>query len=277
MHKIKTRAASGAVFAAIMLSAIYWGEYTFAAWMLFVICVALWEFYHIARKLSICPQRITGFAMTAVLYASCCLNSFGILDNAHTRALLWLLIPLGAAAFVAELYRRRAQPFVNIAYTFLGVIYVALPLSLMPLVFAGEGRNFIFCYFILLWANDTFAYLVGICIGKHRLFPRHSPKKSWEGYIGGILSVSLSSYVLHCIFPDVNVMHIAATGLIIAVTSTFGDLVESMLKRNAGIKDAGKIMPGHGGFLDRFDVTLLSFPLVFLFVKIMHWAAQLAG
>jgi phosphatidate cytidylyltransferase len=273
MRKIGVRAVSGVVFVAIMLSAIYFGIAVFSAWMLFVLCVAMWEFYHIARHLPVRPNSILGFVMGLIIYGAACVRSFFVnnQDAVNLSTLcFYLLIPFAVAVFIAELYRRREQPFINIAYTLLGVIYIALPLSLMPITFAEVGRNFIFCYFILLWSNDTFAYLVGICIGKHQLFPRHSPKKSWEGYVGGICSVALSSYILHQIFLDVPLLHIAVTGLIISLTSTLGDLVESMLKRNAGIKDAGKIMPGHGGFLDRFDVSLISFPLVYLFMKFVQ-------
>jgi phosphatidate cytidylyltransferase len=270
MKKVGIRTASGAVFVTIMLSAIYFGIVTFAAWMLFVVCVTLWEFYRIARRLPVRPNPVLGFAVALAVYGACCAQALNVAGSAGS-ALYFMAAPFAVAIFIAELYRRREQPFINIAYTFLGIIYIVLPLSLMPVLYADAGRNFIFCYFILLWANDTFAYLVGICIGKHRLFARHSPKKSWEGYIGGICSVALSSYILHCIFPDVQLLHIAATGLIIAFVSTLGDLTESMLKRNAGIKDAGRIMPGHGGLLDRFDVTLLTFPLVFMMIKIMAW------
>jgi phosphatidate cytidylyltransferase len=270
MRKIGIRTISGAVFVAIMLSVIYFGAATFAIWILFVMCVALWEFYNIARKLSVCPQRSVGFTIAVILYATGYMHAFDVLPDKITVTILYLIIPLAVWVFIRELYRRCEQPFVNIAYTFLGVIYVALPFSLMPIVFAEMGQAFVFCYFILLWTNDTFAYLFGITLGKHRLFPRHSPKKSWEGYIGGIASVSLSSYLLHLVFPELAIIHIVVTGLIIAITSTLGDLVESMLKRNAGIKDAGKIMPGHGGLMDRFDVTFLSLPLVFLYIKILQ-------
>jgi phosphatidate cytidylyltransferase len=274
MKKVGTRAASGAVFVMIMLSSIYIDIVAFSAWMLLVSGVVLWEFYRIARHLPVRPNTTLGYAMACVVYGASMLRSIGLLEPTTASMLFYLVCPLGAATFIAELYRRRAQPFINIGYTFLGVIYIILPLSLMPIAYAEVGRSFIFCYFILLWANDTFAYLVGICIGRHPLFARHSPKKSWEGYIGGICSVALSSYILRQIFPDVPLLYIAATGLIIAFTSTLGDLTESMLKRNAGIKDAGRIMPGHGGLLDRFDVALITFPLVYAFLKIMQAIGQ---
>jgi phosphatidate cytidylyltransferase len=253
-----------------MLLAIYFGNTTFAAVMAFVMLVALIEFYSIAHKLSVAPQRFAGFAMAVMLFFSSYAKASDLFDKeALADALLYAAIPLAMLTFILQLFRKSTHPFTDIAYTFLGIVYIALPLMLMNFVYDKGGREFIFCYFILLWANDTFAYLFGIAIGKHRLFPRHSPKKSWEGYIGGLLSVSILSYVLHCFFPSIALIHIAATGLIIAATATLGDLVESMLKRNAGIKDAGKIMPGHGGLLDRFDVVLLSFPLVFVYVQIV--------
>jgi phosphatidate cytidylyltransferase len=193
---------------------------------------------------------------------------------------LLLLIPLIALIMIMELYRRQEKPFDSLAHTVFCIIYTALPFSLLPFsAFGREGINPIIPYegnvfspgivigfFILLWVNDTGAYIAGITLGKHRLLERISPKKSWEGFAGGVIFSVLSALLLSGLFGVLDTREWVIVALIVAVSGTFGDLIESMLKRSTGIKDSGTIMPGHGGFMDRFDSTLLSFPLVFLFI-----------
>ena len=260
-----TRTLSGVVYVAIMLGSLLWSPKAFAVVMVFAMLVCMHEFFGISRKLGVKPQYILGMLAAAVMFAA----SYAICYTWNQWAinLLWFsLIPLLMLIFFVELFRKSVAPFNNIAYTMLPLIYVALPFSLMNIVYNLGGENFMFCFFILLWANDTFAYLFGIMLGRHKLFPSISPKKSWEGYVGGILSVVVLSYVLHCTFDDVALRHMVVMGVIISTTAVLADLVESMLKRSAGVKDSGKIMPGHGGLLDRFDATLLSLPLVFVYV-----------
>jgi phosphatidate cytidylyltransferase len=123
-------------------------------------------------------------------------------------------------------------------------------------------------FFILIWANDTGAYLTGISLGRHKLMVRISPKKTWEGFIGGILIASLVAWFLTDWLGVMDKIHWIIISLIVSVAGTYGDLVESMLKRSTGLKDSGTILPGHGGFLDRFDSTIISFPLVYLFISL---------
>jgi phosphatidate cytidylyltransferase len=123
-------------------------------------------------------------------------------------------------------------------------------------------------FFILIWANDTGAYLTGMSLGKHKLMERISPKKTWEGFIGGIIIAALVAWFLSDWLGVVNRFSWVIISMIISVAGTYGDLVESMLKRSTGVKDSGTIMPGHGGFLDRFDSAVVSFPLVYLFISL---------
>jgi phosphatidate cytidylyltransferase len=123
-------------------------------------------------------------------------------------------------------------------------------------------------FFILLWINDTGAYLTGMTMGKHRLMERISPKKSWEGFIGGTVLTALTASLLSSRLGILDSAGWVVVALIVAISGTYGDLIESMLKRSTGIKDSGSIMPGHGGFMDRFDSTMLAFPLVFLFISL---------
>lgn len=271
MTKLKNlliRTLSGAVFVALIVGSLLWCPQAFAALMLLCMVVSMHEFYNISRALGIKPQYGLGMVIAVAVFMA----GFGYayLSRACPTCVgfsLLAIIPLCMLVFFVELFRKNAAPFTNIAYTLLGVIYVALPFSLMSMVYEAD-THLMLCFFILLWANDTFAYLFGIAFGRHKLFPSISPKKSWEGYVGGILSVVVCAYFLHCAFEDIPLVHMVSVGVIVSVTAVLADLVESMLKRSAGVKDSGKIMPGHGGLLDRFDAALLSLPLVFVYVMI---------
>jgi phosphatidate cytidylyltransferase len=183
---------------------------------------------------------------------------------------------------VIELYRKQEKPFDSLAHTFFSVLYTAVPFSMFP--FSAYNRTgldtllshgtisfspgIIIGFFLLIWANDTGAYLSGISLGRYRLMERISPKKTWEGFFGGAISASLIAWLLSDWLGVVDTGHWIIISLIISVTGTYGDLIESMLKRSMGVKDSGTFMPGHGGFLDRFDSAILSFPLVYLFISL---------
>lgn len=270
MAKLKNllvRALSGAVFVALIVGSLLWCPQAFAALMLLCMVVSMHEFYGISRALGIKPQYGLGMTTAVLMFAAGYAFAFGLCCPHSDMYLLLTLIPLFMLVFFVELFRKKAAPFTNIAYTLLSLIYVALPFALINVVYAADA-HLMLCFFILLWANDTFAYLFGITFGRHKLFPSISPKKSWEGYVGGILSVVVCAYFLHRAFEDIPLIHMVSVGVIVSVTAVLADLVESMLKRSAGVKDSGKIMPGHGGLLDRFDAALLSLPLVFVYVMI---------
>jgi len=124
-------------------------------------------------------------------------------------------------------------------------------------------------FLMMLWSSDTGAYIFGVKFGKHRLFERHSPKKSWEGFIGGLICSALTAYVLSLYFTELSLFHWLIVASIITVTGTLGDLSESMLKRSLSTKDSGTFLPGHGGFLDRFDGLLIAAPLVYFYLHLI--------
>jgi phosphatidate cytidylyltransferase len=230
------------------------------------------EFYKITFKARVKPQYIYGMVLGGIVFIINHLFAIGILGH----YIFLGIIPLILSIFLIELYRNHQKPIHNIAFTLLGIIYVALPFSLLN-YFAlsytsyhiGYKTHILLGYFIMLWANDSGAYVVGLSIGKNRLFPRISPKKSWEGLVGGLFFTVLASWILSLTFIELSFFHWAVIGLITASTGIFGDLVESMFKRSVGVKDSGKIMPGHGGLLDRFDCVLISAPIVFVYLEIM--------
>ena len=153
----------------------------------------------------------------------------------------------------------------------MGAVYVALPVSAMlavPQLLSGQGNWlpwYAICYILIIWANDVFAYLVGMTLGRHRMCERISPKKSWEGFVGGVVA-AVGFAVLFGYLLGGNIAVWAGLGAIIAITGVAGDFVESLFKRSAGVKDSGAIMPGHGGILDRFDALLISAPFAFIYL-----------
>lgn len=268
LRNLLIRLLSGAIYVAIILGSLYLSPQAFAGVMALAAVAAMRELYSIAAKTGVKPQRCTGLLCGVAVFMACYIGTLEPDGEAYSRIFLYLPIPLAVLVFFAELFRRQSTPIANIACTLLGVIYVALPLSLASVVYKAAGVNAMCSFFILLWANDSFAYLFGVAFGRHKLFPSISPKKSWEGYLGGIFSVVATAWALQRLLGDVELRHMVAFGAIISVTAVLADLVESMFKRSAGVKDSGAIMPGHGGLLDRLDVVLLSLPLVFVYVQL---------
>jgi phosphatidate cytidylyltransferase len=190
-----------------------------------------------------------------------------------TSKCLLLLLPLVSIIFIAELYRFKKSPFENIAMTLVGVLYIAMPFGLLNFFYLS-GHNYAFIlllgYFVILWINDTFAYLFGTAFGKHRLFERISPKKSWEGSIGGALISIIAAWLIASFTNSLPLIHWIVIAIIIVICGTLGDLVESMLKRSLNCKDSGTLLPGHGGILDRFDAVLISAPIIFVYIQLVN-------
>ena len=271
MSNFWTRALTGAVFVALMIGAIIVSPYTFMLLFMTVNLLSIIEFYKLFIKNDLTPRIFSGIVLSAMLYATSALVASGTFDS----KVLLLNIPMIFLIFIFELFLKSDKPFENIAYTLLGVIYLTLPLALFNSLAFLPGENSVYHsgviigYFLILWASDTGAYLAGMTFGKHKLFERHSPKKTWEGSIGGCLSALLLGYIGSLFYTQLNLPQWLMVSLIIVVTGTFGDLIESMLKRSLKIKDSGSILPGHGGILDRFDGLFISIPFVFSYLVLI--------
>lgn len=184
-----------------------------------------------------------------------------------------LLVPVFLILLTVQLFRPEEPALADVSKGIFGMAYLGLPLyAASRLIFRDPTSepvvDIILAVFVLNWANDTFAYLFGISLGRHRLFERISPKKSWEGFAGGALLTLLSGWLIGQWANALPPMHWVGLATMVVAGGTLGDLFESMIKRNAGVKDSGSLMPGHGGMLDRFDSLLFSIPLVWTYLEL---------
>jgi phosphatidate cytidylyltransferase len=263
------RALTAVLFVIVLLAGINLHPIGFIATFLGIALLANYEFYGLIKKANASPQLVAGMIAVVLLFAA--VVSHNYCGNTLLFQLLLLLVFL---TFIIELYRKKENPFANIAYTILGIIYVALPFALLIyLVFQNGVEQFrpdiVMGIFVMIWVNDTAAYLVGVNFGKHRLFERISPKKSWEGSIGGGVATLFAAWGCSYFSQELSLVLWLSVGLIVAVVGGLGDLVESLFKRSIQVKDSGTILPGHGGILDRFDAILIVAPVVFVFLEIV--------
>lgn len=237
------------------------------------------EYYIMVSNTGVRPQLVTGIISGFLLYVISTTVALGWLSRNWFLA----MIPVISIVMVIELFRKVERPFDSLAHTFFSILYTALPFSMFPFAAFGhsglsplvtmEGIEFspgiIVGFFLLLWTNDTGAYLVGSVLGRHRLFERISPAKSLEGFFGGLVLTLLVARLFSGWLGVADTKGWMVIALIISIGGTLGDLLESMLKRSLGLKDSGTIMPGHGGFLDRFDSVVVAFPIVYLYIATM--------
>ena len=278
MKNFWVRAASAVVYVALFLGCIYSGKLLgnemlggiiLTAFLLFVACGCTFEFFRIVAKQGATPCRPLGYLYTVVALLS--LTGISVFSGLHGYvvfgiAMTLLPITFGLAAMV-QLWNHSEQPFRDAAYTMVPMLYAAIPLGLMPLLHVGY--NALVMVLIMVWMNDNGAYMGGSLLGKHKMWSRHSPGKTWEGTIIGVVFTLATAYFIGPLFnPNIVWYHWLVLGFICSVIDTLGDLVESMLKRSVEMKDSGKIMPGHGGFLDRFDSLLIATPFVFVYLAL---------
>ena len=271
-----TRTASAAVFVFVLLSCVWYNAYSYSFFFTLVGFIGLHEFYKLSEKLNKKPQKFFGYALHVVLVGTV----FFIQQiNLHAiKPYLLLIILAGPLYLLVELFKEKNSVF-NLPSVLLAFMYVTLPCVLLILLSGiykspeNMSLNFhpqkVLGIIFFIWINDTGAYLVGSFLGKHKLYEKISPNKTWEGTIGGVILCIALSFVMVKLFPQLELQHWIVISVIVAVFGTLGDLVESMLKRTAGVKDTGNIMPGHGGVLDRFDSLLFSTPFVFCYLAAM--------
>jgi phosphatidate cytidylyltransferase len=260
------RALTGVLFVGTVAACTLFHEFSFFILLFAVNFLCLLEFYELILPDKSWIEKYLGIIAGSVIYIM-----FAMIFSANL-SLAWYyhLIPVFLAIFIIKLFERSGNEFTTLAFQLMGLMYITLPLVMLTKM--GFFNSFDYSaglpmgFFLLLWTSDTGAYLTGRSFGRHKLFERVSPKKTWEGSIGGLLLTLLIAYGISYIYDDVTRVDWLIIGTLIVVFGTFGDLFESLLKRNLQIKDSGSILPGHGGVLDRFDGLFLAIPAIFFYL-----------
>lgn len=270
MSNILLRAITGTIFISVILGSIWFGLLTSIIIISLISILSLNEYIDLFKNSEVSLNKslvlIFGVSIFGIL-----LTEYIIGQDLLEINLSIFILPILFGYLLTELYRKKDNPLTNIGIGFIGFIYIFTPFILTLLILKKEidAQYLLMGMFILIWTNDTFAYLSGRFFGKTKLFERISPKKTWEGTIGGILFTVIAAIILSQ-FSDAryNLLFWVISALIIAPCSIFGDLFESLIKRSLNVKDSGTILPGHGGLLDRFDAALFTVPFFFTWMII---------
>jgi phosphatidate cytidylyltransferase len=268
MRGLLRRASTAVFFVIVMLGGLYGGKYPFVILFAIITSLCLWEYFNMVLSRYHKRDRFrvflgVAFGLSPFLLASILqldlivrYDQFVILTSA-------LFFPFIFLAFIYELFSKSDRPFQNVAFIVLGMVYIGAPFALLDYIAFDNDKfysNTVFGILAMTWMNDTGAYLIGSWIGKTPLIPRISPNKTWEGSIGGVVVTFLTAFALCALFDELNLTNWLVLAGITSVFGSIGDLVESMLKRNSGVKDSGSLLPGHGGVLDRFDAFIFVLP-----------------
>ena len=273
MKNLIIRALTGIIFVVVLVSAICIHPIFFLILFCIITGLTLWEFGGLVKHYENANlQRTVNVLGGVYLFIATFVYANGLTDGKiFLPYLLFIMLTM-----IAELYYKAPNPINNWAFTLFAQIYCAGSFSILNFIGAEPGTPgvmsytplFIMAIFIFVWLDDTGAYLVGSLIGKHKLFERISPKKSWEGFFGGLILSLASSQAFAWFAPEINRMNWLGLAATVVLFGTWGDLIESLLKRTLGVKDSGNVLPGHGGMLDRFDSVMLAVPASYIYIEL---------
>lgn len=273
MNNFTTRTITGAIFVIIIIGSVIANHWVFSSLFLLIALGGYREFVKLARTLNSRPPLIAGMLVSILVYGLITFWNYGLIsDNS-----LYFLLLLPIILVFVELFRKSETSLYNVAMCLFGIVWIVVPLALLSGFFnlseehKWRETGLLLGFFLILWIYDSGAYVFGSMFGKHRMLERISPKKSWEGFAGGTLSGLLIAYLISASFTEFSVLQWLLIGISIVIFGTVGDLTESMFKRNAGVKDSGKLLPGHGGILDRFDAVLIAAPVVYIIVRLLRF------
>lgn len=276
IKKFGVRALSAVAFVAVLLFSMLFSYLSFS---IFFFVVALWgliEFYKIAQALGFEPYQKTGMLAATFLYLVCIQWSLLSEITIDLSKSIYVLLIFPFFILVSSVFDKKPNPFTNALFTLAGLVYAVIPFTLLHLIVTNtEASQMSFepkrllGIILLIWSNDTFAYLGGSIFGKHKMIERVSPGKTWEGTIIGVLITFGLSFLIAPLLGLPNSHFWALVGALVPILATLGDLLESVIKRQAAIKDTGNVLPGHGGILDRFDSLIFVAPFALLILKII--------
>ena len=265
MKNFLVRTCSGFIYALLIIGSIAAGPVYFGILVFVFLMLALVELYKISFAEGFRINRVLFIAPAVILYLLIFYWSFN--QQFYLTPGLFGLFHL---LLVFQLFSRdKPLIFNRPGFAVLPIVYVAIPLALLNYLYylpAGMNKEIVVGYFIIIWLNDTFAYLTGKLFGRHKMFESVSPNKTWEGSLGGFVFGLAGAYLISLVATNMDLFQWLGLAFVTIVLGTFGDLFESLLKRRANLKDSGKIIPGHGGLLDRLDSILISSPFVFLYM-----------
>ena len=270
MKELLVRSVSGLLLCIVILACVLVSPYTCAALLLFIVAVGTYEMSRLFQM-----NSMVGVAVGE----ACALGTFGLAAMVALQVVgqQWLLLelPLLMLPFLFALFSKKHDAKHILPYLYASLAFLSLPSALMLFMYRAElfgslaGSGLIVLVFCLLWANDVFAYLTGKMLGKHKLFSRISPGKTIEGSLGGLVFTVVAMMVFAHYAAWLPISKGIGMAAIVVIFGTLGDLCESMLKRQAGVKDSGKLIPGHGGILDRFDSVMFSVPFIFVYLLLL--------
>jgi len=274
MNETLTRAISGFVYITILITAIYFSQTAFAILFLIFALISCWEFNRLIASKSLKPY-IQTIIVGIFIYS---IFKKGNTDISQKAFILFALITLLTHLFLSyKLFKLQKFEVNPILKSQLPLLYIIIPFALLTLIPSVIGNiynpHIIFGILVIIWSNDTFAYLVGRQFGKHKLFEKISPKKTIEGFIGGLVFGVIAAIIIANTTNSLSIIHWIVLSIIIAFSGAIGDLVASKFKREANIKDSSNLIPGHGGFLDRLDSLIFVSSFVYLYLQILNYVS----
>ncbi len=257
----------GTMFSGVFTGNLQVGVLIFGAFLLFVTVGCSFEFLRMVGRQEAHPSQLLAYLFAVVGFLLLGIPSLMGL-NVALFGYMVVFYCLFALSVIVQLWQHSEQPFREAAYTLVPLLYIAVPLALMLTLLQDRGPLVLLMVVAMVWVNDSGAYIGGSLFGRHKMWPRHSPGKTWEGTAFGMLVAILFAVFAGPAVSTIAWPHWLVLALICSIVGTLGDLVESMLKRSVGVKDSGSIMPGHGGFLDRFDSLLIIMPFVYFYLTV---------
>lgn len=263
-NNLLKRLIFGLLFVVTVVVGILYYRESFCSVFLLLLLIGVFEFYKMMHLAGAYPVLWQGIIVAITIFFA------GIFHNFYQSFVLYHIVIVEVFVIaISEIFRKTKTPIPNIATLLGAMIYVAVPLTLLEYILRTQGALLVLSMFFIIWICDSGAYLVGSMFGRTKLCPRISPKKTWEGLFGGLIFSLLLAFFLPDKYIPFPIWERMLFAFIIVVFSIFGDLFQSMLKRNVNVKDSGDVLPGHGGILDRIDSMLFAIPAIFVYLELM--------